>query len=282
MWPFDQVINATANLFGTEESVVIKYIMAVVAFALSVVIGKYLDKLVTRALLKTASVYVAKMAGKLFLYAAAVLGIVATISILGIDVSSLIIASGFLGIVIGLAAQSSLGEAIAGLFFTAEGHVRVGDLVELGDMIGYVIDIGFLSTKVRTLDGRIIRVPNSTLISSNVVNLSRIRARRYDIPVGISYLSDIGKAVEVIRDVLDRSEYVLAEPEPEIFVEELGESSVNLLVRAWIPIEYWWEVRKYLVKEIKEALDRNGIEIPFPQRVVWLRGTKGAQGEPDK
>ncbi len=282
MWPFDQIVNTVANLFGTEESVVIRYIMAVIAFVLAIIIGKYLDKLVTKTLLKTASVYVAKMAGKFFLYASATLGIVATISILGIDVSSLIIASGFLGIVIGLAAQSSLGEAIAGLFFTAEGHVRVGDLVELGDATGYVIDIGFLSTKVRMLDGRIVRVPNSTLISSNVVNLSRIRARRYDIPVGISYLSDIGKAVEIIREVLERSEYVLAEPGPEIFVEELGESSVNLLVRVWIPIEYWWEVRKHLIKEIKEALDRNGIEIPFPQRVVWLRDIRRIEDRPNK
>ena len=282
MWPFDQMINAIANLFGTEESVVIKYIMAAVAFVLATVIGKYLDKLVTRALLKTASIYVAKMAGKIFLYAGAILGIVAAISILGIDVSSVIIASGFLGIVVGLAAQSSLGEAIAGLFFTAEGHVRVGDLIELEDKVGHVIDVGFLSTKVRMLDGRIVRVPNSTLIGSNVVNLSKIRARRYDIPVGISYLSDIGKAVEVIKEVLERSEFVLAEPEPEIFVEELGESSVNLLVRAWIPVEYWWEVRKHLVKEIKEALDRNGIEIPFPQRVVWLREMRGAEDKPNK
>ncbi len=282
MWPFDQMINAIANLFGTEESVVIKYIMAAVAFVLATVIGKYLDKLVTRALLKTASIYVAKMAGKIFLYAGAILGIVAAISILGIDVSSVIIASGFLGIVVGLAAQSSLGEAIAGLFFTAEGHVRVGDLIELEDKVGHVIDVGFLSTKVRMLDGRIVRVPNSTLIGSNVVNLSKIRARRYDIPVGISYLSDIGKAVEVIKEVLERSEFVLAEPEPEIFVEGLGESSVNLLVRAWIPIEYWWEVRKHLVKEIKEALDRNGIEIPFPQRVVWLREMREAEDKPNK
>jgi len=269
--PFFDFFAWLSSWIGSYGDLAYRVLVLIAAISVSYIIGKYVSKILLRTLSKAASINVAKISSKIFFYIIIFLGFLVGITAAGVDITTLVIASGFLGIVIGLAAQSSLGEAIAGIFFVAEGSVKVGDLISVGDIVGHVVDIGFLSTKVRKLNGEYIRVPNSELITSRVINLSKALARRLDIPVGISYSSDIGKAIKVIRKVLERSKYVLAEPEPMILVESLGDSSVNLLVYAWIPQEWWWESRKVLIKEIKEALDREGIEIPFPQRVVWLR-----------
>lgn len=150
--------------------------------------------------------------------------------------------------------------------------LKIGDPVEVAGYSGVVHDIRILSTRIRTWDGLLVRIPNEKLFNSDIKNLQKYPARRVDITVGIAYKEDAGgRAIEVIKKTLDEMPYVLAEPEPMVFVDNLGgDSSVNIAVKAWAPSEKWFDVRWEIVQKIKEALDREGIEIPFPQRVNWF------------
>ncbi len=199
------------------------------------------------------------------------IGIMVALSILGVDLSGILLAAGFAGIVVGLAAQQTLGQFFSGLLLLLEGRIKNGELIKIGDDWGVVESIGLFSTQIRLWTGEILTIPNNSLASSNIYSFTKITAKRIDFVIGISYSSDIEKAIKIIEETLWDQELVLAEPKPLVVVKELGESSVNLRVMAWIPMEKYWEAQKKLIGEIKRRLEENGIEIPFPQRVVWLR-----------
>ncbi len=190
--------------------------------------------------------------------------------LLGINLSGLLVAGGILGIIIGFASQSVVSNLVSGIFLLAEKPVKIGDQIEVEGVRGIVEDVNILSTIIRTYDGLYVRVPNDKLFASNIVNFSANVARRFEYVVGISYRSDINKAIELIKKVIEDHPFVLKNPEPLIFVDELGESSVNVSIRAWTPTSEWFNVRIELLQKIKESFDENGIEIPFPQRVIWF------------
>jgi small-conductance mechanosensitive channel len=130
-----------------------------------------------------------------------------------------------------------------------------------------------MSTQIRLWSGEVLTIPNNDLMSSKIYNFSRSIARRVDISVPISYTSNISKALEVIRGLLDSKELVLAEPQPVLIVDSLGDSAIIIKVLFWVPSQEFWTVRREIIREVKEALEAVGIEIPYPQRVVWLRGS---------
>ena len=199
------------------------------------------------------------------------IGVMVALSILGVDLSGILLAAGFAGIVVGLAAQQTLGQFFSGLLLLLEGRIKNGELIKIGDDWGTVESIGLFSTQIRLWTGEILTIPNNSLASSSIYSFTKITAKRIDFVIGISYSSDIEKAIKIIEETLWDQELVLAEPKPLVVVKELGDSSVNLRVMAWIPMEKYWEAQKKLIGEIKRRLEENGIEIPFPQRVVWLR-----------
>ncbi len=209
---------------------------------------------------------------KIFYYILLTVAFFVALNIAGVTsrLGALLAAAGITGIVLGLSAQTVIANFISGLFMYFDKPLRIGDPVRIGELEGVVEDIRILSTRIRSWDGTLIRIPNEKLFNSNIVNLQRYPARRMDLTVGIAYSADADRAVEVIRKTLDDMPLVLAEPEPWIFVEELGDSSVNVSVRAWVPSEKWFDVKGEIVGRIKKALDEAGIEIPFPQRVNWF------------
>lgn len=210
-------------------------------------------------------------------------GVLIALSIIGIDLGGLLIAAGFTGLVIGLAAQQTLGNLFSGLALLLEGRLKVGDSVRIGSDGGVVESVGLMSTTVRLWSGEVLTVPNSSVMSSPVYNFSRSVARRVEATVGVSYRSDLEEAIKVIREALWNNELVLAEPEPMVFVDSFGESSVNLRVMFWVPSQAFLAARSSGLSSIKRALDSAGIEIPLPQRVVWLReGSSGGAGLADQ
>ena len=132
------------------------------------------------------------------------------------------------------------------------------------------LDISTFSCRVRKFDGTVIRIPNEKFFTSNIRSLTISTVRRADVMVGISYKDDIENAISVIKNEIRLTmPYVLRIPEPEFRVEELGDSSVNIQVLVWHPRDDWSQAQPILLTTIKRALDKSGIEIPFPQRVVW-------------
>jgi len=199
------------------------------------------------------------------------IGFLIALSILGIELSGILVAAGFTGLVVGLAAQQTLSQLFSGISLILEGRAKIGDAVRIGDIGGIVEHIGLMSTQIRAWNGEIYTIPNNIVSSSNIVNLSKSIARRAEIVIGISYNSDIDKAIEIIRRVLDEEEFVLSEPKPMVIVEGFGEGSINLRVMFWIPSQYFLIIRSEVIKKIKKQLEEAGIEIPYPQRVVWLK-----------
>ncbi|AAL80536.1 mechanosensitive ion channel family protein [Pyrococcus furiosus DSM 3638] len=214
----------------------------------------------------------AQIKAKIFFYVLVTLAFFLALNIMGLTgrLSTIIAAAGITGIVLGFASQTVVSNFISGIFMYFDKPLKIGDPVEVAGYSGIVHDIRIFSTRIRTWDGLLVRIPNEKLFNSDIKNLMKYPARRVDIVVGIAYKEDAQKAIEVIKRVLDEMPYVLAEPEPMVFVDNLGDSSVNIAVRAWAPTQKWFDVRTQIVQKIKEALDREGIEIPFPQRVNWF------------
>jgi len=271
------VLEELAEWAWENLHVVYRYLAAVAVIVASYYVGRQLSKPIYRAKVEVKPEVLHNVA-RLVRLAAILVGLTVALSIVGIDLGGLLIAAGFTGLVVGLAAQQTLSNFFAGLTLIFEGRVRVGDSVRIGNDGGVVESVGIMSTKIRLWSGEVLTVPNSVVVSSPIYNLSRSVARRAEVSIGISYTSDIGKAVEVIRSVLWENELVLAEPEPMVIVDSLGESSVNLKVLFWLPAQEFWTVRREVIADLKNSLESSGIEIPYPQRVVWIRS--GTSSEP--
>jgi small-conductance mechanosensitive channel len=157
-----------------------------------------------------------------------------------------------------------------------EKPLKQGDTVELPEMnvLGIVLDITMFSTIIRKFDGTTVRIPNDKVFTSRIRGFSPTLARRTSVSVGISYPSNVKNAIKIIKNTIKNNmEYVLQKPEPEIHVTELADSSVNLEIFVWHHREHWGKVYPELRDVIKSSLDANGIEIPFPQRVVEIHKT---------
>lgn len=195
------------------------------------------------------------------------------LSNLGLDFSGVLVAGGVLGIVLGFASQTVVSNLISGVFMYFDKPLKIGDyvIIQSEDINGVVMEIEMLSTRIRTWDGNIVRIPNEKLFNSVIENRVSNAVRRVDLSVGIAYKEDAGRAIEVIGTVLEGYPYVLVDPAPLIYVKNLGDSSVNIEIKVWAPNEYAYQTQRELMGPIKEALDDAGIEIPFPQTDVWLR-----------
>jgi len=214
----------------------------------------------------------AKNLSKLIYFGIIVISFLGFTSSQGIDLSGIMVAGGIFAVVIGFATQSVVSNLISGVFLIFEKPAKHGDTIELPDMgiSGTLLDIGTFSSKIRKFDGTGIRIPNEKFFTSNIRSLTISTVRRADAMVGISYKDDIENAISVIKnEILVTMPFILHVPEPEFRVEELGDSSVNIQVLVWHPRDDWSQAQPILLTTIKRALDKEGIEIPFPQRVIW-------------
>lgn len=194
----------------------------------------------------------------------------AVLSQFGIQTASLIAVLGAAGLAIGLALQGTLSNVAAGVMLLLFRPFKVGDYVEAGGHAGTIKAISLFVTEMATPDNVQILIPNGAVWGSSVMNYSFHPQRRVDFLIGIGYGDDIGRAMTAVRAVIDADNRALNDPEPMVVVGELGDSSVNLIVRVWCNAADYWAVKFDMTKAIKERLDADGIEIPFPQRVVHM------------
>jgi small-conductance mechanosensitive channel len=170
--------------------------------------------------------------------------------------------------VIGMAAKTSVSNIISGIFLLADRPFEIGDAVDIGGDAGEVIDISLFSTRLRTFDNKYLRIPNETVATAKIINLTHYDLRRLEILVGIAYSEDVGKALEVISGVVKKEKLVLADPEPLVMATGFGDSSIDLTVRAWVQRTELLSARTDLMIGIKKALEDADIEIPFPTRTL--------------
>lgn len=196
--------------------------------------------------------------------------IIAVLNLFGIQTTSLIAVVGAAGLAIGLALQGTLSNFAAGVMLLVFRPFGKGDVIEAGGSKGSVKEIGIFTTVLNTPDNVKIIVPNSAISSGTITNFSAYDTRRNDLVIGISYDDDIGKAVSVIKGILDAEDRVLKDPAPALFVAELGASSVDLAVRPWCASADYWGLRGDLTRKIKEDLEAAGCSIPYMQHDVHM------------
>lgn len=223
---------------------------------------------------------VAKHVTQVILYTLGGFGVLA---VWGVRPANLLVGAGFLGIVVGLAARQALGDVIAGLVLLFSRPFEVEDWVIVGDQEGVVTDVDIYNTKLRTYDGEYVVIPNDEVTRAEIVNRSRRGRYRITVDVGVDYETDLERATAVAREAVAGVDDVLASPEPEVVAKGFGDSAVLLVVRAWIDdpgASRAWTARTGVVEAVKRAFEDEGIEIPFPQRVVSGRAGERSPLEP--
>lgn len=196
--------------------------------------------------------------------------IIAALGKLGIQTTSLIAIIGAAGLAVGLALQGSLSNFASGVLLIIFKPFQVGDFIQAGGTMGTVEEIQIFNTVLNAPDNRREIVPNSQITGGNITNFSAIERRRIDLIFSISYTDDMKKAKEVLLKIVQDDPRVLKDPAPLVAVSALADSSVNLVCRPWVKPGDYWAVYFDVVEKGKEALEKSGITIPFPQRDIHV------------
>jgi small conductance mechanosensitive channel len=199
-----------------------------------------------------------------------VLGFLVALSQLGVALGPLLAGLGVAGFIVGFALQDTLGNFAAGAMILVYRPYDVGDMVEAAGVFGNVSAMSLVSTTILTIDNQTMVVPNSAIWGNVIKNVTAQKQRRVDLVFGIGYRDDIQRAEQVLTSILEEHPKVLEDPEPIVKLYNLGESSVDFVVRPWCATEDYWDVHWDVTREVKMRFDREGIGIPFPQRDVHL------------
>ncbi len=244
-------------------------LQVVVIAVLGLVFVRGLARLVTRIFAKRLTRQGLLIIEKGVLYAGYLLILITILNQLGFQLATVLGAAGIAAVAIGFSAQTSLSNLISGLFLIGEEPFQVGDLITVGEHTGLVESIDLLSVKLRPFDNRYIRIPNETLIKTPVVNVTHFPIRRIDLSIGVAYKEDLRQVMQLLLEVADRNPWCLDEPVPIIIFDGFGDSALEMKLGVWVSKTDVLALRNSLLVEIKEAFDREGIEIPFPHRTLY-------------
>lgn len=209
---------------------------------------------------------------KLALY---IVVILTAANVIGIPMTSIVTLVASAGVAVSLAMQGALSNLVGGLTLLLLKPIRAGEYVRIGDYEGTVRTVGAFYTDLVTFDNRRISLPNSTLTNTAIVNFSREGTRRIDLTFSVSYGSDMDQVYQTLRSVIDESGQILPDPAPQVVLDKCADSSLDFIMRVWTKTGDYWTVYYALLDQGKRALDRAGIEIPFPQMDVHIK--EGAQ-----
>jgi small conductance mechanosensitive channel len=248
---------------------IVLFLLIILAFW---ILAKLVSKALQRAIVKIESAsellknFIVNITRKIIL----LIGFVLALSMLEINIGPLLAAIGAAGFIMGFALQGTLSNFAAGIMILAYRPFDVGDLVDVAGTFGKVDDMTIVSTTLRKLDNQKVVVPNNMIWGDIITNVTGTEKRRVDMVFGIGYNDDIAKAQKILEDILNNHQAVLKDPEAVVQVHELGDSSVNFVVRPWVRTDDYWDVYWDVTRAVKERFDAEGVSIPFPQRDVHL------------
>ncbi len=202
-------------------------------------------------------------------YIVATIIFMAALKELGFSLGVLLGAAGVLSVALGFASQTSASNLISGIFLVAESPFKIGDIIRIGTFTGEVLSIDLLSVKFRTFDNLFVRIPNESLIKTEITNLTRFPIRRLDLQISIAYKEDLDRTRAVMIAVADRMPLCLDQPRPLVIFQGFGESSLDLQFSVWVTRENFLEVRNTIPEQIRKAFVEADIEIPFPHRSLY-------------
>jgi len=252
------VVTYGGQLLGAVVTLIVGYVLA------------RISRRVVLRLLKRMEIppVITSFVSRVSFIAIVVFAVIASLAKFGVQTTSFVAVLGAASFAIGFALQGSLSNFAAGVLILLLRPFKVGDFVEVAGLKGSVKDIQLFTTVLATPDNVKVLVPNSKIFGDTIKNYAGYETRRLDVSVGIGYSAPIEKALSVSYEVLGANERILAEPAPQVLVSDLADSSVNLVLRAWVDSANYGAVLSDLKRCIKAAFDEHGIEIPFPQLVI--------------
>ena len=251
------------------------YAVNIIAALVILIIGKWLARKIARLTAKLleknhVDITVINFLETLLFYALFIVVLLAAASKLGINTTSFLTVLGTAAIAIGLALKDSLSNFASGIMIIMFKYYRVGDFISAGGATGTVLKIEIFNTILNTVDNKREIVPNSKITTDVITNITANDTRRIDLVIGIGYDDDIAKAKNVLAAILKDEKAVLASPAPLIGVSELGDSSVNFIVRPWVKTSDYFKTMLSLTEKIKITFDKEGINIPYPQQDIHI------------
>ncbi|MBS6673104.1 MAG: mechanosensitive ion channel [Haemophilus paraphrohaemolyticus] len=265
---FDAILNDYIILYGT------KIILAIAIFVIGKWLAKAISKLLSKAVLaSTKDEMLQSFIRSISYFLLLLIVVIASLSQLGINTSSLVALIGAAGLAIGLSLQNSLQNFAAGVMLLIFKPFQKGDQIETGGTVGTVQQMGILVLELRTSDNKTVLIPNSSVFSGKITNYSANDTRRLNFVFDIAYDADLRKAKEIILQILTNESKVLLTPAPDVSVSELAVSSVKLGAQAWVNTSDASSAYSSVLEQVKLAFDEAGIVIPFNQLDVNLMGT---------
>lgn len=258
-----------------NESVIAQGIINIIGALFILTVGIFLSRTLSSGfrkimLSRQVDKTITQFCAVLLRYALLAFAVIAALGRVGVETSSIIAVIGAAGLAIGLALQGSLANFAAGVLLVTLRPIRAGEYASVGAVAGTIEEVHIFSTTLRTSDNKMVVVPNGKIIASEITNFSRQKERRVDITVGVAYTTSIEHLKSVIKTVVTLDPRIIHSKGHTIRLNEFAPSSLNFVVRVWTENKHYWDVYYDLMENIKNALDANQIQMPYPQMDVHL------------
>ena len=268
-------LNDFQSFFGKFMDKIIGFLPSLIGAIIVLFVGVWICRLIRKfvrrlMVARSVDITIQNFVNELLRWVLYIILFLTVIQKVGVPVSSFLGALAAAGVAIGLALQGSLSNFAGGIRLLILKPFRIGDSIEVKGHLGTVERIGMFYTTIIKFGNERVIIPNGPLFSDNIINYSQNPTRRDNIIVGIGYGSDLKKAKEILYSLTQSCPTALQDPAPVVYVNELADSSVNFTVRVWSKTEHYWDTHFYLIEQIKLTFDKEGIEIPFPQRDVHI------------
>ncbi|APR32030.1 MULTISPECIES: small-conductance mechanosensitive channel MscS [Citrobacter] len=277
-------INGAGTWLVRNQELLLSYAVNIVAAIAIVIIGMIVARIVSNTvnrlmLARKIDATVADFLSALVRYGIIAFTLIAALGRVGVQTASVIAVLGAAGLAVGLALQGSLSNLAAGVLLVMFRPFRAGEYVDLGGVAGTVLNVQIFSTTMRTVDGKIVVIPNGKIIAGNIINFSREPVRRNEFIIGVAYDSDIDQVKKILTDIIQSDERIIKDREMTVRLNELGASSINFVVRVWSNSSDLQSVYWDVLERIKREFDANGISFPYPQMDVNFKRVKESAAE---
>lgn len=277
-------INNAGTWLVRNQALLLSYAVNIVAAIAIIIVGMIVARVVSNAInrvmrARQIDATVADFLSALVRYGIIAFTLIAALGRVGVQTASVIAVLGAAGLAIGLALQGSLSNLAAGVLLVTFRPFRSGEYVDLGGIAGTVLQVQIFSTTLRTVDGRIVVVPNGKIIAGNIINFSREPVRRNELLISVAYDSDIDKVKALLTSIIESDVRIIKDREMTVRLNELGASSINFVVRIWSKSSDLQDVYWDVLERIKREFDANGISFPYPQMDVNFKRVKENAGE---
>ena len=277
-------INGAGTWLVRNQELLLSYAVNIVAAIAIVIIGMIVARIVSNTVnrlmvARKIDATVADFLSALVRYGIIAFTLIAALGRVGLQTASVIAVLGAAGLAVGLALQGSLSNLAAGVLLVMFRPFRAGEYVDLGGVAGTVLNVQIFSTTMRTVDGKIVVIPNGKIIAGNIINFSREPVRRNEFIIGVAYDSDIDQVKKILTDIIQSDERILKDREMTVRLNELGASSINFVVRVWSNSSDLQSVYWDVLERIKREFDANGISFPYPQMDVNFKRVKESAAE---